>query len=301
MRHHCGMQLRAYAKINWDLHVLGKRADGFHALDTVMVNVELHDRLEMNPAEELIFTCDDPGLPSGDDNLVVKAARTLASASGYTGGARIHLTKNIPAGGGMGGGSSDAACTLTGLNRLWNLNWTIERLQPLAAALGSDVAFFLYGGWRRCLGRGEIVEALGGSEQWPAIQLLLIIPPWGVATPSVYKHLQAHPYNEKHAGRCLTDVNRQLDFFLKNVQQGKVGLTLVNALTEAACQVEPRLVTLQGILQDLCPGRWLMSGSGAVHYVVTTRGDDDGAGIRDALFRKAGPGIRVLTTTTFTP
>jgi 4-diphosphocytidyl-2-C-methyl-D-erythritol kinase len=296
------MELKAYAKINWDLRVLGKRADGFHALDTVMVNVNLHDTLTFTKSDHIELTCSDPNLAVDESNLVVKAARILARASRTTTGARIHLDKNIPMGGGMGGGSSDAACTLQGLNKLWNLNYPLEKLQPLAAEIGSDVAFFLYGGWRRCLGRGEIVEALDSSVSWPQISILLVLPPLHVPTPLAYKCLQAGSWDGKSGARSLTDVKRELEFVVNKMHQQVEGVKLgfKNDLTNAARKVEPRLETVQRVLEQMYPERWLMSGSGAVHFAVPDR-CDDGSRLREALEGDSGPGIRVLTATTFTP
>ena len=296
-----GMELKACAKINWDLCVLGRRPDGFHELDTVMVNVSLHDTLTFEPAADLVLTCDDPTLPTDERNLVVKAARALAAASGKTCGARIHLIKRIPAGGGMGGGSSDCACALIGLNRLWNLGWPPSRLHPLAAELGSDVPFFLYGGWRRCRGRGEIVEPLEGSADWPPVRLLLVLTPLHVPTPLVYKDLNAAAWDGKSGGRPLPDVRRSLRTTLTQLAQGALppDLGLRNDLTTAARHVEPRLEGLQRSLQALCPHRWLMSGSGAVHFVAAGAADE-AARLEQLLNMNNGPGIRVCAASTQT-
>lgn len=292
------VELRAYAKINWDLHVLGKRPDGFHALDMVMVNVSLCDRLTFEPCGQLEFTCSDAALPADSRNLVVKAAELLARASQHPLSARIHLRKTIPAGGGLGGGSSDGACALRGLSRLWGLNWPVERLQPLAAELGSDVAFFLYGGWRRCLGRGEIVETLPGSERWPQVNLLLVMPPLHVATPAVYTALSAAPWDGKRGIRPLEVVARETEAALARLARGG-GLGSRNDLTPAALKVEPRLAEVQRALAERYPGRWAMSGSGAAHFAAPPHGDG-GTELGAALTKECGPGIRVDTVTTCT-
>jgi len=296
------LSAKAYAKINWDLHILGKRPDGFHELDTVMVNVSLHDVLEFQSADRISLRCSDPTLPTDDGNLVVRAAKLLAKASGYRGGAAISLQKNIPAGGGMGGGSSDAACTLKSLNQLWELNWSAEQLQPLAAELGSDIAHFLYGGWTRCRGRGEIVEPLAilrNSANF-AVPLLLIVPPWPVATPSVYKRLKHDLWDRKSKLRNLTDLTSSLVSTVNSIQTGKLSeLGLSNDLIHAAVEVEPRLGSLQSFLSERYPSRWLMSGSGSVHFVIPVNAGNDDLILKETLSSQFGVGIRVHSATTY--
>ena len=292
------MEFKAFAKINWDLHVLGKRSDGFHELDTVMVNVSLFDSLIVEPdSASVTLTCSDPTLATDDTNLVVRAAKALKAASGYCGGVKMHLVKRIPMGGGMGGGSSDAACALRALNELWDLHWEVSRLQPLAAGLGSDVAFFLYGGWCRCLGRGEIVEPLKSASTWPDVPILLVLPKLHVPTPQVYKRCSFPAWDGKSGMRGLTDIEIAISSSLNTIGGGRQRLPLRNDLTAAAVQVESKLVALQRVLQQREPGRWLMSGSGAVHFVVGSSADE-GASLCDALKAETGLEVRVLAATT---
>lgn len=293
------LRSNAYAKINWDLYVLGRRPDGFHELDTIMVNVSLHDVLDFELADTISMSCSDPSLPTDDSNLVMKAAKLLAKASGYSGGARIFLQKNIPSGGGMGGGSSDAACALQTLNTLWNLNWSKERMQPLAAELGSDVAFFLYGGWQRCRGRGEIVEPITPTPT--EIRLFLVFPPWPVPTPSVYKRMNYGIWDGKSKLRSLTYISGTIQSKVNSIEKGKLSeLGLRNELTPPALEVEPRLVSVQRVLDEKYPGRWLMSGSGSVHFAVS-EGSETANDLEETLKSRIGVGIRVHTATTFTP
>ncbi len=171
------MQLRAPAKINLSFRVLGRRADGFHDIETLMAPISLHDVLTIEPNESIEFTCDDPSLPTGDDNLVVKAARLFGR------GARIHLEKRIPHGAGLGGGSSDAASALLGLNQIYGTNLPREALAKMAAEIGSDVPFFIFESAARCSGRGELVAP---TRLTSAIRLLLLKPAFGVPTPWAY-------------------------------------------------------------------------------------------------------------------
>ncbi len=175
--------LRASAKVNLVLEVLGKRPDGYHELSTVMQAVDLFDRLTVEEAATITLETSEPALPTDDRNLVVRAARLLQEAAGIEAGARIVLDKRIPLAAGLGGGSSDAAATLLGLNRLWGLRWRRERLVELAVKLGMDVPFFL--GRGRALGtsRGEVLAALPGVGGYA---LVLVNPGVGLSTQEVY-------------------------------------------------------------------------------------------------------------------
>ncbi|HYF50658.1 MAG TPA: 4-(cytidine 5'-diphospho)-2-C-methyl-D-erythritol kinase, partial [Planctomycetota bacterium] len=291
------MEIRAYAKINWDLHILGRRADGFHELDSIFVNVDFYDVLTFSPAADFQLTCSDPTLPCDETNLVVKAARALSAASGHPCTGHIHLRKQIPMGGGMGGGSSDCAAALRGLNQLWNVNWGRERLHEIGAKLGSDVSYFLYGGWCRCRGRGEIVEPLNAHV--PKISLLLLFPGLHVPTPAVYKSLCYSHWDGKSGLRALTALRESIESLHQDLAKTdnfpKLGLR--NDLTEGAKKVEPRLIQIQQVLDEVCPGQWLMSGSGATHFVVL-RNNGEGVQLGELLKVRVGPNLRVLTATT---
>jgi 4-diphosphocytidyl-2-C-methyl-D-erythritol kinase len=179
------MTLSAPAKINLSLSVLGKRPDGFHAIESHFVTLTLADTLTLAPVSEsgIAFTCSDATLPCDGSNLVVRAAQRFHETAGIPAAVRIHLEKKIPHGAGLGGGSSDAAATLRGLNALHGKPLGAETLHALAAGLGSDVPFFLAGGSAICRGRGEIIEPL----PFPApLALLLVKPAFGVPTPWAY-------------------------------------------------------------------------------------------------------------------
>src|SRR3954468_2041797 len=143
--------LPSFAKLNWNLRVLGKRPDGYHELSTVFQTISLSDTISFSRAdsEEVVLECDDPALSTGSDNLIIRAANALKSLSGCRAGARIRLAKRIPFGGGLGGGSSNAAIALMGLARLWDLRPDSGELIRVAAQLGADVPFFLVGGTAR--------------------------------------------------------------------------------------------------------------------------------------------------------
>lgn len=178
----------AFAKVNRSLVVLGRRPDGFHELDTVFQAVGLSDRLTFETSEGLSLEVDDPSIPSGGENLVLRAARALAASAGVPARAAITLEKRIPSGGGLGGGSSDAAVALLGLSALWGLELPVGRLAEIGASLGSDVPFFLFGGTARGLGRGERIVPL---PDFPPAGVVLVMPPFPVATPAVFGRLGA--------------------------------------------------------------------------------------------------------------
>ena len=179
----------APAKLNLSLRVLRKRDDGFHELDTLMVRLPgLCDQLSFTPAEEDAFSCNDPGVPVDGSNLVLKALAAYRAASGFTQPLAIHLEKRVPHGAGLGGGSSDAAATLSAVDRLNGDALGTERLMEIAATIGSDIPFFLGPPAARATGRGEKIEAAGEPPELP---VLLLKPNFGVATPDAYKRWSA--------------------------------------------------------------------------------------------------------------
>lgn len=182
------MRIAAPAKVNLSLRILGRRPDGFHEIDSIMTTISLCDGIVIVETGDgdggLDLTCDDPSVPCDGRNLVARAVRAFRQATGDRRGLRVHLEKRIPHGAGLGGGSSDAAATLLGLDRLAGSGLGPAGLHGMAASLGSDVPFFLHGGLVRCTGRGEMVEPLAADPpDWP---LLLLKPPFGVRTPWAY-------------------------------------------------------------------------------------------------------------------
>lgn len=172
------MEVRSYAKINWSLRVIGKRDDGFHDLETIFQTVSLHDTLTFRESERLEITCSDPSIPTDERNLVARAARALGVER-----VAIHIEKRIPAGGGLGGGSSNAATTLVTLAKMFRIDTPLE---SLALELGSDVPFFLMGGTAYATGRGEVLRQLPDVGAMP---LLLVLPELHVSTAEAFASL----------------------------------------------------------------------------------------------------------------
>ena len=217
---------RAPAKINRELRVGGLRPDGFHEIRSRMVSIDLSDRLWAEPGDSLELSCDDPAVPTGGQNLVVRAATLLAESAGIRPRARLRLEKRIPIGGGLGGGSADAAATLLLLTRLWGLAERArerEPLESLAARLGSDVPFFLTGGEVEVAGRGEVVTA---RDDGPPVDLLLLVPPFSISTAAVYR---------TYAGRGALPDSLEVDSLSFERFLG------TNDLASAVLQVEPRM------------------------------------------------------------
>ena len=183
---YAGMEILAPAKINLSLRVHGRRPDGFHEVETLMVGLGLCDRLEIElcGGKTSSLTCCAPGIPTGPENLVIKAADAFFAATGIGKSARIHLEKRIPHGAGLGGGSSDAAATLVALDHLTGSSLGHAKLEEIAATFGSDTAWFVRAQPAICRGRGEILEP---ADPVPPKRILLIKPPFGVATPWAYK------------------------------------------------------------------------------------------------------------------
>jgi len=179
------MQVIAPAKINLSLRVLGRRSDGFHEIETLIAPISLCDeiKIERSGNQEIAFRCDDPSVPKGEDNIVVRGANLFFQETKITSGISIVLKKRIPHGAGLGGGSSDAASTLLALNELFETNLPREALGKMAEMIGSDVPFFISQSAAVCKGRGELVSPTRLRER---LLVLLLKPAFGVPTQWAY-------------------------------------------------------------------------------------------------------------------
>jgi 4-diphosphocytidyl-2-C-methyl-D-erythritol kinase len=180
------MQVLAPAKINLSLKVLGRRSDGFHEIETFITPISLCDEIKIDRRsgkQEIAFRCDDPSVPKGDDNIVVRAAKVFFQETKITSGVSIALKKTIPHGAGLGGGSSDAASTLLALNELFETDLPREALAKMAEMIGSDVPFFIFQSAAVCKGRGQLVSPTRMPEQ---LSILLLKPEFGVPTQWAY-------------------------------------------------------------------------------------------------------------------
>jgi len=249
----------APAKLNLTLRVLGRRPDGFHDLESLVVRLAWGDEVSVRraPAGQLTLDVDDPATPADDTNLVVRAGRALAEHAGIAAGAHIILRKRIPPGTGLGGASSDAATTLRLLNRLWKLGLGTEELVRLGTRLGSDVPLFFHRPVCVLRGRGELVEDL---DLRLSGHVLLVLPPVACSTPAVYAEwdrLDAHPHRPD-----LCAVTAALG------RPDELMALCFNDLEPAAYRVAPALAELASRISEATGLAVRMTGSGAAFFRV---------------------------------
>ena len=253
------MKLKAFAKINLTLEVLGRREDGFHQVKTVMQTIDLADDLAVDPWATIQVDCDDP-LLGGEANLVWHAAQILSGLRGAGPGARISIRKRIPVGMGLGGGSADAAAALIGLNLLWELGLDMHELLPIAAELGSDVAFFLEGGTALAEGRGEVITQLPAL---PPLPMIVFCPGSTILqkTAVMYSLLTPEQYSDGEATGRLVKLLRDGALTPENVP----GLTC-NVFEAVSQKVFPELDEIRVRLEDMGVGPVRLAGAGPAGF-----------------------------------
>jgi 4-diphosphocytidyl-2-C-methyl-D-erythritol kinase len=247
-------QLKSFCKINWNLKIIGKRNDGFHELCTIFQTVSLHDKITFFENENLLLTCNDKNIPTDENNLIIKAAKLLQNIYGISNGAKIYLEKNIPSPGGLGGGSSNAAVTLFGLAKLWNLKIEFEDLLNFAKLLGSDVPFFLYGGTALGTGRGTEIFPL---DQIDEKFILIVTPDENVSTKDAFARLNA---------TYLTNSESKSILQIRRIEAGSFRLRqsiLKNDFESSVFSFAPEIKRAKETLLELGAVTALLSGSGA--------------------------------------
>ena len=260
-------RIDAPAKINVRLKVTGQRPDGYHDLVSVMVPVSLFDRLELTvaPGDAVRLTCTDPSLPDGEDNLVVRAARAFLARAGLRRSVSVTLTKRIPSAAGLGGGSSDAACTLNALNTMLSHPLSREELARTALGLGADVPFFLNPVPSLARGVGEILEPIA---HWPHRWYVIVMPPLSVSTSWAYRNLKLE----------LTSGDYEYIVKFLEKQPFEIAPILENDLETVTVSRFPILGAIKTMLLDAGAEGALMSGSGpSVFGVFSSRAHALGA------------------------
>jgi 4-diphosphocytidyl-2-C-methyl-D-erythritol kinase len=245
------MQVLAPAKINLSLRILGRREDGFHEIETLISLISLADKIDIERQSRWIdFSCDDPTLPGGDENLAVRAAKAFFEKTKISSGVGIKLHKKIPHGAGLGGGSSDAASTLVALNRLFETKLPREELAELGSTIGSDVSFFLFDSAAVCKGRGEIVNPTKLNKK---LSILLLKPGFSVSSGWAYSQWQD--------SKEIPGISYQ--------SQNFGGQNFVNDLERPVFEKFVFLAQLKAwLLKQAEVGAALMSGSGSTVFAV---------------------------------
>jgi 4-diphosphocytidyl-2-C-methyl-D-erythritol kinase len=253
------MQVLAPAKINLSLKILGRRGDGFHEIETLTAPITLCDEIEIGQSDGgkgIEFHCDDPSVPAGEDNLIVRAARSFFAATKLKSGVSIHLKKKIPHGAGLGGGSSDAASTLLALNELFETKLAREVLAKIGETIGSDIPFFIFQFAALCKGRGELVRPVKLKEK---LSILLLKPAFVVSTAWAYSRWQ-------HS-REIRRVRYQTQEF--------AGQVFVNDLERLVFEKFVFLAKVKmWLLEQAEVGAALMSGSGSTIFAVVRENAD---------------------------
>ena len=280
------LKLPSFAKINWTLRILGKRPDGYHEVVTVLQTISLSDELSFEVRDEpgISLTCDDPAIPIDDSNLIVKAARALQPDQGV----RIHLTKRIPAKGGLGGASSNAAVTLLALNHLWNRQFRNTDLLRIAAGLGADVPFFLIGGTVEARGIGtEITE----TEDARKCYMIVITPNATVSTSDAYASLKRGSLTTPESASILSSS------FAEPVSGDSGQWSLHNDFEVVIFEIEPEIQRAKVALLDAGARGALLAGSGSSVFGIF---DDEAARDRALRNLKCEPGWRTFSSHTLT-
>jgi 4-diphosphocytidyl-2-C-methyl-D-erythritol kinase len=243
------MLLRPFAKINLDLRILGRRSDGFHELKTIFQAVDWHDEILLEPSDRFEFSA--PGTPEDESNLIVRAVRAYERLAGMTANVRIVVTKNIPVGRGLGGGSSDAAVTFIGLQRLFKRPLQFEQVPDVLRNLGSDVPFFALGGRAAGYGRGDEVYKLDdAADYW----VLLVDPGIMIPTKDAYSWL------------TLPDKSNSIEGFRADEESGCTGDVWTNDFEAPVFLRYPGLGKIKEELLDLGAYRAALSGSGSTIF-----------------------------------
>jgi 4-diphosphocytidyl-2-C-methyl-D-erythritol kinase len=284
--------LSAPAKVNLTLEVMGRRADGYHEIATVFQCVDLCDRLTLEDADGVGLDTASPDVPADERNLAVRAARLLREAAHVKRGARVRLDKRIPVAAGLGGGSSDAAAVLLGLNRLWRLRWSQKRLAEIATRLGMDVPFFLGSGRAVGTERGERLERIEGGGGYA---LVLVNPRFALSTQEVYGRVTSAVYSDGSRVKAMREALRR-----RNPRQ--VASSLHNVLETAVEGTYPAIGQMKAALMSAGALGAVMSGSGPTVFGVA-RSLDHARQIRKRVARAdwscwsvrtlSGPAIRI--------
>ena len=247
------MRIRSFAKVNLGIEILGKREDGYHEIRTLLQSIDLHDFMEFLPLpqDKIILKGNVSSVPWNGSNLIHRAATLLKKRCGIKRGAEIRVTKNIPPGKGLGGGSSNAAMTLWALNKIWKLDLAEQVLEDIGAFLGADVPFFFDGGL--CLGRGRGDDVVPQDDLDPYL-CVLVFPSFSISTASVYGRVRVSLTSQDKDSKIIRFLNSR-----------NLGL-LDNDLEETVFRTHPQIKAIKSLIQEQDSELTLMSGSGSAVF-----------------------------------
>ncbi len=261
---HVRISVKAPAKINLTLDVLGKRDDGYHEVEMVMTTIDLADRIDIYPRNDEKITIDSSAcfVPLGEKNHVYQIAQILRTKLGIRKGVHFYIHKNIPVAAGLAGGSSDAAAAIRGLNQLWDLGLSIEEMAVIGAEVGSDVSFCVYGGTALAQGRGEIITPLPAP---PPAWVILAKPPNGVSTADIYGKVTMDEIR-RHPARSADMVKAIMERDYQTVYQ-----TMGNHLETVTLSLYPEVRRLKKQMLRFGADVSLMSGSGPTVFSLVDK------------------------------
>ncbi|MCL2199550.1 MAG: 4-(cytidine 5'-diphospho)-2-C-methyl-D-erythritol kinase [Defluviitaleaceae bacterium] len=251
--------MQAFAKINLFLDVLGKRADGYHDIFSVMQSVDLCDDLAISIAEENEFFCDDGNVPTGGDNLVVKAVNALAARYGFEEKFKIELVKRIPMGAGLAGGSSDCAATLLGVNELLGFKIPSDELLEIGKSLGADVPFCMVGGTAITEGIGERISPL---PPHPPCYIVIACPEINVSTAEIFSRLGNFQNSTDRKISSVENVNKFLQAYENKDLRG-MAASFYNVFTAVTAGLHPEIKELIASFREAGAVGAEMSGTGS--------------------------------------
>lgn len=255
--------IKAPAKINLSIDVLYKRDDGYHEVEMVMTTIDLEDRVELIPRldDRIVVETSASFVPDDERNLAYQAAQLIKERFGVSRGVTIHIEKRIPVSAGLAGGSSDAAATIKGLNRLWQLGLSREEMAELGAMIGSDVAFCVYGGTALGKGRGEKIIPLPSP---PPFWVVLAKPPIGVSTAQVYQALDLGKITQRPPTQQLIQALKEKNFTL-------LTKSMVNVLESVTFRLYPQVKWYKQKMVEFGAEGVLMSGSGPTVFGIVQK------------------------------
>ncbi len=254
------MRIRAPAKVNLTLEVLKRRDDSYHEIRSILQTIDLCDELELEESQKSEFLCDKHEL-NNEDNLTLRALKLLQKKTGMTKAVRIRLKKFIPVAAGLGGGSSDAAATLKGLNALWGLDLSADKLMEIAAELGSDVPFFIHGGIALARGRGEIIEPLPSPGEYWFVLLIPSVDTYSDKTSRMYHNLTRANFTGGESTETLANIIKAGDEIEESL--------LYNVFDEVAPKIYPQLSFFRELLAETAgTDKVHMAGSGPCLFVM---------------------------------